>query len=776
MRILLSFIIGIIFTRAGAQEPLPAIGLWREHLPYNSAIDLTSDNEKIYCATPYSLFTVNIAGNPTAIGSIERLSRITGLSETGISAIKYDDANNKLFIAYDNSNIDILYRGDIINIPDIKRDDIIGDKTIYNIYPLQKNYYLSTGLGVIVIDGDRYEVKDSWFIGNGGNHVKVNGFSSDGNFFYAATEEGLKRAAMNSTNLADYSNWQLLSGNNGLTTGACRNVLALSDKVIVQKNDSLFVANGNTWNLFYADGWEMISSTVSAGKIILCERISSTLQSKVTILNTDGTVARILTQLAPISFPRKTILVNNDPWLADQFGGLSHFGPSSYEQYKPNSPEATASGELAVYNNIFYATAGEVNDSWNYQYNGNGIFILKEGTWTNINRYRFPQIDSLLDYITIAIDPRDETVWAGSYGGGLLHIKPDQSFEIFKQNIIGPAIGDPNSYRISGLAFDPENNLWVSNFGALQPLLVRKKDGSWNKFSLPFFLSENSLVQILIDDNNYKWIVAAKTRSLICFDHGSSIDNIGDDRWKLYSSGAGNGNLPEGEVFCVAKDKNGFIWVGTSNGIGVIQCPQDVFSAQACDAVWPIVQQGNFAGYLFNSEEVRSIAVDGADRKWVATGNGAWLISPDGEKLIYHFTQENSPLLSSDVKKIAIDGKTGEVFFATLKGICSFRSTATEGGETNENVLVFPNPVPPGFTGTIGIRGLVNNAIVKITELDGRLVYQARALGGQAVWDGHDYRGRKISSGVYLVLISDDGSSGSGKKERTAAKIVFISK
>jgi hypothetical protein len=175
--------------------------------------------------------------------------------------------------------------------------------------------------------------------------------------------------------------------------------------------------------------------------------------------------------------------------------------------------------------------------------------------------------------------------------------------------------------------------------------------------------------------------------------------------------------------------------------------------------------------YLFKGQNVNSIAVDGADRKWVATKNGVFLIGSDGEKIIYRFTEDNSPLLSSDVKKITIDGKTGEVYFATLKGVCSFRSTATEGGETNEDVLVFPNPVPPGFTGTIAIRGLVNNAIVKITELDGRLVYQTRALGGQVVWDGKNYRGQKISSGVYLVLVNDDG-----RKEHIATKIFFIGK
>ena len=761
-------LIAYFFTSiiAAAQEPLPPIGQWREHLPYNSAVDVTAGDGKIYCATPYSLFTVNIADN-----EVERFSRVTGLNETGVNAIKYDEVNKKLFIAYSNSNIDIIYRNDIYNVPDIKRSAIIGDKNIYNIYSLGKNFYLSTGLGVIVIDGDRYEVKDSWFIGNGGNPVKVNGFTSDGTFFYAATEEGLKKALMTAANLASYTNWQTVSGSNGLPAGVCKNVLTVQNKVIVQKNDSLLVQNGTIWNLLYTDAWPFVSSNSTENKIQICERQSNGI-SRVVMLNADGTLFRTLANTGAVSFPRKAILYNNDPWIADQFASLSHFGSSlSYQQYILNSPQAIASGEMVVYNNTLYATAGSVNDSWNYQYNGDGIYAFKEGNWNNINRYRYNQIDSLLDYVTIAIDKRDETIWAGSYGGGLLHIKPGPVFEIFKQNNLGATVGDPGSYRVAGLAFDAANNLWISNFGSTQQLRVRKNDGSWKNISVPFPLFENALSKIIIDDNNYKWIVAPLGNGLICYDHGASIDDINDDQWKRYAGGAGNGNLPNNEVLCVAKDKSGFIWVGTTDGIGVIQCPSDVFISQGCEAVLPVVPNGNFAGFLFKGQEVKDIAVDGADRKWVATKNGVFLISASGEKVIYQFTEDNSPLLSSDVKKITIDGKTGEVYFATAKGICSFRSTATEGGEANEDVLVFPNPVPPGYSGTIGIRGLVNNAIVKITELDGRLVYQTRALGGQAVWDGRNYKGQHISSGVYLVLISDDG-----KKERTATKIFFISK
>jgi hypothetical protein len=741
--------------------------MWKEYLPYNSAIDVAAGDNKIYCATPYSLFTVDLTDN-----SVDRFSRITGLNETGVSAISYDELSHKLFIAYSNSDIDIMYRNDIFNVPDLKRETISGDKSIYNIYLLGRSYYLSTGLGVVIVDGDRYEIKDSWIIGNNGGHVKVGGFSSDGSFFYAATDEGLKSISVNDPNPGNYLDWQLMSGTNGLSAGACGNVITVNNnKVVVLKNDSLFSFNGTTWNLFYADGNKITSINATSGKVAICEHLTGPV-SKVIILNADGSTQKIIQQNGVTPFPQKAIIYSGTYWIADQYNALSKFssGSTADEVYSPNSPEGIASGEMTECNEVFYATAGEVNDSWNYQYNGNGIYRYKNGEWKNFNRFHYSVLDSMLDFITVAVDPRDESLWAGSFGGGLLHINSNEAFEIFKQNSpIKPHPLDPSSYRVAGLWFDKNFNLWISNFGSLQQLVVRKQDGNWKSFTAPFSLVENAVAQIVSDDGDQLWIVSPLANGLICYSHGNSIDDVGDDRWKLYQFGAGNGNLPSNNVLCVAKDKSGFIWVGTDDGIGIIQCVQDVF-AGGCEAILPIIQQGNFAGYLFKGENVTSIAVDGADRKWVATRNGVWLISADGVTVITRFTEDNSPLLSNDVKKIAINKKTGEVYFATAKGICSFRGTATEGSEKNSNVLVFPNPVPPNFAGTIGIRGLADNSIVKITEMDGRLVYQTRALGGQAVWDGKDYKGRKISSGVYLVLVSTDD-----KTEKTAAKIVFIS-
>ena len=762
----ISIIVEMLFI-GYAQQPLQPIGLWREHLPYKSAIDIAAGEGNIFCATPYSVFAININDNST-----KRMSRLTGLSETGISAIAYNTINNKLLIAYNNSDLDIVFRNDIFNISEYKRSPIIGDKKVNRIFSFNQNFYLSTGMGIIVIDGEKYEVKDSWFIGSNGNKVNVNGCTADATNFYAATVEGLKKIGLSNSNPANYINWQLVSGTNGLPIGSCSDVILFQNKIIVQKNDSLFIKNNNDWNLFFTEsGWQIQNIYSATDKIIISQRRSDG-SAKITSLNNDGTIFRVVQQPNSISKVKKAILLNNEYWVADSVYGLTKFMSSNFENYQLNSPLSIATGEIVIHNNKFFASAGSIDINWQKQNNKNGVYKFSEGQWINYTKLQSSQFDSLQDIISIAVDPRDETVWAGSYGGGLAHIKSNNNIEVFKQNsTLQETPFDARSYRVSGLAFDRNNNLWISNYGATKQLSVRKSDGSWKGISIPFFLRENATAQIVIDEENQKWIVSPLGNGLICFNDANTIDNLGDDQWKYYRSGQGQGSLPSNNVLCIAKDKNGFIWIGTDDGIGVIQCTQNIFTSQGCDAIRPVVKQNGFNSYLFKGEEVNSIAIDGADRKWVATKKGVWLISADGEKVHYRFTQENSSLLSNEVKKIAIDGKTGEVYFATTNGICSFRSTATESGIENKNILIFPNPVPPNFNGSIAIRGVTNNAIVQITEMDGRLVYQTRAFGGQVILDGKDYKGRKISSGIYLVLISDEKG-----QTKQSSKIIFISK
>ncbi|MFL5740896.1 MAG: two-component regulator propeller domain-containing protein [Flavisolibacter sp.] len=754
-----SLLILMLFPLCGlTQNTIPSIGMWREHLPYQAAQDLTASPNKIYCATPYSLFTID-----RKTGEIERISKMSGLSETGINTIRYDDHSGKLFIAYANSNIDVVDNSGIHNIPDLKRKNISGDKNVYDIFPDNQFCYLSTGLGIVLIDALKNEIKDSWLIGENGLNVKTYSFVRNQGNFFAATEEGLKKISVTNTHPEDFHNWQLISGTNGLPSGSCKQVVVFQSKTIALEHDSLFAESNNSWNVFFTSNWSIVSVSASENKLLVCQHRADS--ARVLVLGTDGSILTSLQNPDVISSPKNALALGNEYWVADLLGGLSHWTTAGPEVFKPNSPADISLGAMTIFNNTVYATAGRVNDSWNYQYNRSGIFRLSDGWWTNYNQYGYALLDSLMDFMSVAVDPSDGTLWAGSFGGGLLHIINDQHLEVLKQNSpLEPAVGDPTSYRVAGLAFDEEGQLWITNFGAGHLLHVHRKDGSWQSFSPPFLVNYDAASQILVDELGQKWIVSPLGNGLLVF-NDNHTSNPNDDQWKLLRSGTGNGNLPSNEVLCIAQDKSGFIWIGTSEGIGLIQCPDQIF-VNGCEAIFPVIKEGNFANYLFKGQEVRSIAVDGADRKWTATSNGVWLLSPDGDRVINHFTEENSPLLSNDVKNIAVNGLTGEVFFATANGICSFRGTATEASETKNNILVFPNPVPPAYNGTIGIRGLPENGIIKITETNGRLVYQTRSNGGQASWNGKDYTGKQVSSGVYLVLC----------EEKPVAKIVFVSK
>ncbi len=752
-----------IATNTPAQLPIPPIGEWRDHLN-SQQVSQVLKGDKIYCAATSHVFYI------TEKKESGRYSKISGLNEVGIQQIGWDASTAQLVITYTNSNLDIIKDGTVKNISDIKRSRITGNKNIYSVYCKDGLAYLSTGLGVIVVNLQKYEIKDTWVIGNNGVQVAVNAFTSDGNLFYAATDEGLKTTPVNTGNPANFKSWQSVSAT-GWGNVPIQNILIANNKVIAVKGDSLFMLNGTNWQLLYADpNWPIVSTNSSANKLLIGQRTASG-NARVIVINTNGQIEKTLTQSNVISFPKSAFIDNDAIWVADQFGGLSAFNPNA-ERFIPNGPPGTADGDMVIQQNTLYAAAGSVNSAWNYQYNRNGVYSFLQNNWSYQGYYNQPMLDSVLDFISLAIDPSDETVWAGSYGGGLVNFRKTGSPLIYKKNnsTLQAAIGDPASFRVSGLAFDQNRNLWISNYGAAQNLQVRKTDGSWKAFAIPFTHLENAVGQIVIDDYNQLWIQSPKDNGLFCFNYGQSIDNTTDDQWKFYRQGSGNGNLPGNNVLSIAKDKNGFIWVGTDKGIGIIQCPNEVFRGNGCDALLPIVQLDRFAGLLFKDEIVQCIAVDGANRKWIGTKNGLWLISADGDKIIYRFSEENSPLLSNDVKKLAIDPATGEVFIATLSGICSFRGTSTEGGTSNSNVLVFPNPVPPGYSGTIAIRGLVNNALVKIIEMNGRLVYQARALGGQLIWNGRNYRGEKIASGIYPVIIRDDSG-----EEKTVTKIVITS-
>jgi hypothetical protein len=464
-------------------------------------------------------------------------------------------------------------------------------------------------------------------------------------------------------------------------------------------------------------------------------------------------------------------LPNKSTWVVDSANGLlQRFKGNEIANFYPAGPADPYAFDIyARDRNVYIAHGGY---STNYYTNGNhdGVSYRHDGDkYTYYKAWSYGPFDSLTDFVAVTRDEAKGITYFGSYVDGVFMLNSDGSYKHFKQDVfdISNAYGGIDARQVTSLAVDKNHNLWASEYSsARHQLYVKTPDDIWYKFYLPGGGDGGALV---IDDYGQAWMAGAGGGGLSVYSAGD-LTNPSDDAYYHLSTGVGTGNLPSNNIFCLAKDKNNQIWVGTDNGIGIVSnCSAPFTTASPCDAQIPIVQYDKYAGYLFASNAVRAIAVDGANRKWVGTDDGVWLLSPGAEKIIYRFTKANSPLPSDHIQKIAIDDVTGDVYFGTDQGVVSYRSTATEGGTTNSGVLAFPNPVPSGYGGTIAIKGLVANADVRITDVNGQLVYRTKALGGQAVWDGKDYTGRRPQSGVYLVFISNaDGT------QTHVAKIVFL--
>jgi len=234
----------------------------------------------------------------------------------------------------------------------------------------------------------------------------------------------------------------------------------------------------------------------------------------------------------------------------------------------------------------------------------------------------------------------------------------------------------------------------------------------------------------------------------------------------ILTTQAGNGKLPSNIVYSLAIDKNDQLWLATSEGVAVIYNTQNFFTANSFDASQIILEVDGYAMPMLISEKVNKIEIDGANRKWFATDNaGIFTFSSNGDKEVYHFTNENSPLLSNKVISMTINPITGEVFAATDLGLVSYRSNATEPFTEMQEIKIFPNPVPADINGYITMDGLPEDSYVTITDSYGKVVYKTKSLGGRATWNGVDVYNNKAKRGVYIVWVSnDDGSiKGTGK-------------
>ncbi|TXI76777.1 MAG: hypothetical protein E6Q44_14925 [Flavobacteriales bacterium] len=746
-----------------------AIGEWRDHFSYVNVVAVAEGGSYIYAASNTSTFRYH-----QETGEVERENKINVLSDVGIQGLAWNTQLQAMLVYYTNGNLDLLQGEGSVNIGDIERSAIVGNKGVYSVYMEGPMAYLGCGFGIVVLDLAAREVRETWFIGPGGTQVQVNGISMTTDSIYAATGNGLFVAARNAPNLAFFDNWHRRTDMGGiLASGPFNGVAVFGDRLMLNApratgGDSLLVLEPDgQWSRFAPlFGKVNRSLHVSADG----QRLAVATASEVFVYDTDMQQVNHVGEVQGqgISPQQAITSVSGHLWIADRNRGVLRVGGGEPMAVVPNGPRASAAWRIAAADGNVYVPAGALTGTWANQYRQEGIHIFMDDQWHSVDVLSSPFMSGvneftggIADMVTVVIDPKDPRhAFVGSWDEGLVEFRNGWPERI--HNPTNSALGyDINPYQgrtyVGGLAYDPDGNLWISNPWSTKPIVVRKKNGEWYSFTPGTLLSGNLLLaDMLVSDNGDKWIIRPRGNGILVYDSGNSVESPDDDSYKLLNNQPGTGGLPAPDVYTMAKDHDGQIWVGTSRGLGVYYDPASVFTSSTVDAQQILIEQDGNVQVLLETEAINSIVVDGANRKWIGTqSSGVYLISADGQEEVHHFTVENSPLPSNTILCMAVDGTTGEVYFGTDRGIMSYRSDATEGAEESSCALVFPNPVRESYVGPIAITGLVSDSEVKITDVSGNLVYRTKSLGGQAIWDGTDMSGRRAATGVYLVFASD---------------------
>ena len=735
------------------------VGAWRDHLPYNHCKKVVKIGTKLFCATSFNAFTYDTRDN-----SLQKLSKITGLSDIGISTMDYNAEKNILLIAYDDGNIDLVKNYVVTNIAVIQQQIMTGSKKVGNILFRGNFAYLSYPFGIVALDLDRLEIKDTYPIGEAGLTYEVFAITTDNQYFYVATSKGIFKADVNDPLLVNYAEWHrdATIPNN---TGKFSLLASFSGKILA--NFSGASDNTNTDTLYYLENnaWRKLLPGQNQQKTEIRQSGSQLTVASLRhlyILNNNLEVTSTIDDYSFTYASPNSAMIDGDGnlWIADNQIGLvlKKANSSTYQAYYPNGPQSEHVKSMLYANKTIYVTGGGTSASLGPLYFSAEFFQFSNENWTSYRN------DNASDYNVLVPDPLDpQKLYVGAWGGGVFSYQNGKLAKHYTDtnSTLRTNIAGSSSFCIGGLVFDADHNLWVAQGGVSAPISVLNSSGKWTSLSWNAYLGTSALGQIYIDQNKQFWVPLQPSNGLFVFDPKGTIDNEKDDLKLKFKPKSLYGDVIS-NIYCVTGDRDGYVWVGTDHGPVFYSNPQGVL-AGATDGNQVNIPRNDGSGLgdaLLGSETINSITVDGANRKWFGTQKGgAFLFSPDGLKEIHHFNSDNSPIFSNNILSIAIDELTGEVFFGTDKGIISYREKATTPNEDFTNVYTFPNPVRENYHGDIIISGLIENTHVKITDISGNLVFQTKSLGGQAVWNGNTGGGRRVATGVYLVFCSNDDGS-----------------
>lgn len=743
-----------------------SVGDWTLHPSLHNITHCEVVKGKVYVLASGALFSYNNNDNEVMV-----YDKMNCLSDIDITHISYSDYINALVIIYSNTNIDILYDDETIyNVTDFKNSNV-PNKKITNINIKNNSAYLSTEFGVVVLDLEKLEVRNTYSTGY--KTLCAYPFKDK---LYTGTNDGLLKCDT-TKNLLDKNNWENINSNK------VEAICELDNKLYVLiKDKGIFTLNTTTNELtqVIAKSGEKYYTIYNVG-----DEIVAPAKDKVTIINKKGNITYKTSNSTYI------FKDGDDFWNCKGYKGLYK---SKIEDKNlvdvleiaiPNSPIRNYCEFMKVSNHDKLMVAGgNLNYFDKTFYDGTLMeYDLNTGKWFNFPEDTIKNLTKL-KYRNICAVDEDPTepghYFASSFGNGLFEFRNGEFVQQYdlKNSALESAAGTSRDYvRVPNITFDKEGNLWCINTTNLKNIVkVLKKNGEWLSLNYKDIEYKEVMCTPMFDSRGWLWITSLTNGAgLFCAKTKNTPFDTSDDETNVWLDKFTNQDgttYPVYQVHAICEDKKGYIWVGTDAGLFVIDDPEKFFEDGIFKQVKVSRNDGSgLADYLMSGIYIKAINIDAANRKWIGTlDNGVFLISEDGTETIHHFTISNSPLPSNYIESIAIDNKSGEVFIGTNKGIASYKSDAVTSEEKlNDSAIhAYPNPVRANYNGNISIVGLTDECNVKIVDASGYVINEGTSNGGMYTWNGRNQKGEKVSSGVYQILLYDKNG-----KEGESTKIVI---
>lgn len=743
--LVLSLLLILTFAYTPAQRISP-VGTWTAYLSHNKTKTIIRKGDRLYVNTEGGIYWYDLN-----TGERKTYSPIEGLTSVNPTAFFLDTLSGTFFLGYDDGSVDYFTDPDqeFNYITDIRRTDLFTTKRINDFDSRDNLVYIATEFGIVLFDIARGEVRSSVTkIGSNPTGQAVRQVEIIGDTIWVTMgTNGLWKADINVINLTVPGIWSPERGQNGLpSAGAAVLLDHLGERVYVEIGDTIFLKDpGESWEVgpFPRRPYHSMGHNgdnffwLGFDNLLRIFRLDS---------GQSNLVHNVKFSAAYLDFDRNIV--------GDSLDGLLDWQDTdSFAVLTPEGPFNNLVTQMAVGNGELYI-APEGRNGTGPANNVDGFYSFnQERGWRRYNVDDELFRDSVwAEFARVHYDEKRNRAYLGSWNHGVLMVDENGDVaQVWTSKISGLSPSNNQGIgwntRVTGVALDDNDVLWTTAILADFNLNVLTPDSVWHNINLP----GTTPVDIIIDDFNNKWLMG-NGNGITVFNENGTIDDTSDDQVKRISTDAGNGGLPNNSVYALVKDRRGQIWVGTLEGVVVYANPGAVFSNNFPDASCPVID-----GFcLLRDQRINTIAVDGANRKWIGTNNGIYLVNPQGNRLLQHYTMDNSPIFSDEIRDIKIDPGTGEIFIGTSKGVLSLMGDATGGKDDSEQLYVFPNPIPYDFEGSVSISCSVTDAEVRITNIAGQLVRQLDALGGQAVWDFRDVAGQRLAPGIYLAMVADD--------------------